>query len=421
MLSTPAPALRRTVMAGGVALAFALGAVAPATAADIVEGDTPVVLSSDQSTFGAIPEVFPADGDEGPPPEIELQLFGGPTSPEITPWTTTALSFDSEDRVYVALLSAGQIFGESVQYLCAIRVYDEDGVPLGSPLPVANPDDGETGLWPVACTGLALLDVLSAYGLDLDFESGVSQEAAPSTAAFVYFSDGTAVRIDARTGTVTEVFTGSSGSFGDFESLAISAGPAELLDPERSGIAVIVAGFTDEALIVSVLWEGGETESRLAFFPVTVNGAEFDSELNLWIVSPDIEQGQMAVFSFSYADLSEFGMQPTSASEPGVDLLAPLDAAGDLSAVTQDSPQGGFDAAAISGGYLVSGLETFTAGGIAIERAAVELAGDAEEQLAATGADDQLVLAIGVIAGALLLGGVVITAVGASRRRVRRD
>ncbi|MER3394636.1 MAG: hypothetical protein RIA38_06705, partial [Microcella pacifica] len=126
-------------------------------------------------------------------------------------------------------------------------------------------------------------------------------------------------------------------------------------------------------------------------------------------------------FSFSYADLSEFGMQPTSASEPGVDLLAPLDAAGDLSAVTQDSPQGGFDAAAISGGYLVSGLETFTAGGIAIERAAVELAGDAEEQLAATGADAQLVLAIGVIAGALLLGGVVITAVGASRRRVRRD
>ncbi|MFL0712395.1 MAG: hypothetical protein ACJLS2_06910 [Microcella pacifica] len=72
MSSTPAPARRRTVMAGGVALAFALGAVAPATAADIVEGDTPVVLSSDQSTFGAIPEVFPADGDEGPPPEIEL-------------------------------------------------------------------------------------------------------------------------------------------------------------------------------------------------------------------------------------------------------------------------------------------------------------------------------------------------------------
>jgi hypothetical protein len=421
MSSTPAPALRRAVVTGGVAVAFALGAVSPATAVDIVEGDTPVVLSSDQSAFGAIPEVFPVDGDEGPPPEIDLLLFGGPSEPEITPWTTTALSFDSENRVYVALLSAGQIFGESVQYLCAIRVYDDNGVPLGSPVPVANPDGGETGLWPVACTGLALLDVLSAYGLDLDFGGGVSQEAAPSTAAFVYFSDGTAVRIDARTGTVTEVLSGSSGSLGDFEALAISAGPAGLLDPERSGLAVIVAGFTDEALIVSVLWEGGETESRLAYFPVTVDGAEFDSELNLWLVSSSIGEGQSAVFSFSYADLSGFGFEPTSTTESGADLLAPLEAAGDLSAAAQDSPQGGFQAAAISGGYLVSDLGAFPAGGIAIERDAVELAADAEEQLAATGADDQLVLTVGIIAGALLIGGVVISAIGASRRRTRGE
>lgn len=418
MTSAPSVSLRRTLSVGGMAAVLAVGAVAPATAADIVEGDTPVVLSSDQSTFGAIPEVFATGGDEGLPPEIDLQLFGGPSAPEITPWTTTALSFDSEDRVYVALLTAGQVFGETVQYQCAIRLYDDDGVPLGSPLPVANPDGGEFGLWPVSCTGLALFDVLSAYGLDLDFEGGVSQEAAPSTAALVYFSDGGSARIEARTGAVTEYFPGSTESFGAFESVAISAGPAELLDPERSGIAVILAGFTDEALIMSVLWEGGETESLLAFFPVTVNGAEFDSELNLWIVSPDIGEGQTTVLSFGYADLSGFGVDPTSTTEPGADLLAPLDAAGDLSTEAPEASPGGFQAAAISGGVLVNDLGAFPAGGIAIEPDAAELA-DAE--LADTGANDELLLTIGIIAGALLIGGIVITAVGASRRRAHRE
>ncbi|MER3389590.1 MAG: hypothetical protein RJQ01_06110 [Microcella sp.] len=41
--------------------------------------------------------------------------------------------------------------------------------------------------------------------------------------------------------------------------------------------------------------------------------------------------------------------------------------------------------------------------------------------LAATGADEQLVLVIGIIAGALLIGGIVVTAVGASRRRAKRE
>lgn len=421
MTFTSAAAFRRITVAGGISVVVALGAVVPAAAVDIVEGDSPVVLSGDQSTFGAIPEVFDADFEEGPPPEIDLLLFGGPDLPEITPWSTTAVSFDSEDRVFVALLTAGELIGEGEQYLCAIRVYDEEGVPLGGAMPVANPDDETFGAWPSPCTSLALLDVLSAYGLDFAYEGGIVEEAGVRTDALVYFANGDFARIDGRTGAVLDEVSGEGTPYGDFESLAISAGPAELLDPARSGIAVVIVGFLEDALIASVQYENGDVETELMFFPAAVKGAEFDSELNLWIVSTDIVEEEDFALSLTFEDVLSLGFGVTSNSDPIVGEIASAETLESVAAAREDSLQGGFESAAVSGGLLVSDLGSFEAGGIAIVRDAVELAGAAEEELVATGADDQLVLTIGVIAGALLIGGIVITAVGASRRRARRE
>ena len=96
----------RTTLVVASAAALALAGIVPASAVDIVEGDRPIVLMEDQSQFAAIPFVGAADGETETPPEVEVLLFGGPEAPEITTWTATALSFDSEDRVFVALLTA---------------------------------------------------------------------------------------------------------------------------------------------------------------------------------------------------------------------------------------------------------------------------------------------------------------------------
>jgi hypothetical protein len=64
------PALARTVVVGGVAVAVVLAGVAPATAVDIVEGDRPVVVVEDQSEFAATAEL----ADTGPNDEFLLTM-----------------------------------------------------------------------------------------------------------------------------------------------------------------------------------------------------------------------------------------------------------------------------------------------------------------------------------------------------------
>jgi len=411
-------------LAGGVALALAVGGALPASAEDIVEGDTPVVLSADQSTFGEIPQVVAVDVEGGLPEEIDLQLFGGPENPEITMWTTTALSFNSEDRVFVALLTAEQPSqDEGLEHLCAIRLYDEDGMPLGSPLPVLNPDGGEPGAWPSECTGLELLDVLASYGIDLEIGVGFVERATNPTHAIVYFNNGDQMRMDARTGDVLDVFDRPDGGFSGIESFAISAGPAELIDPEQSGVAAIIALFSDGQFIVQIEYEDGEIDGTFGRFPYTVDGAEFDSELNLWTVSSDPQSGDSFVLSFDYGDLVELdgGGQEPVASTLGDGAAAGQQGEGFAAAQDGDGPTS-FVPAAISGGVLVSGADSFDAGGITIVRGSDDPASDdADPELANTGPNDELLLTLGIIAGAIVIAGIVFTAVGASRRRAGRD
>jgi hypothetical protein len=411
------PALARTVVVGGVAVAVVLAGVAPATAVDIVEGDRPVVVVEDQSEFAAIPAIVEADPDFPILAEIEVLPFGGPTSPEITPWTATAVSFDSEDRLYVVLLNG--VAGE--QFECAIRLYDEAGLPLGAALPVVNPGD-DTGLWPSSCTGLALLDILSAYGVDVDLSAGIVDEPAARTDAYVYFANGDLVTVDARSGGVREVVIDEGGApFGALQAFALSAGPAELLDPTRSGTAVVLVGVFDDVLLVTALFEDGVIESSTLFFPLEVVGAEFDSELNVWIVTREGDPAGSVLLSVSYADLRELdiGPGPTSQGFPGSFGLT--DVPQSLSSLEFDGAEATFQPAAISAGLLVTDLGAVLAGGVAIERDAVVIEPAEQAELADTGPNNELLLTLGIIAGALLVGGIVVSALGASRRRSRRD
>jgi len=410
---------RRALTGLAVAGVLTLGSVTPAIAADIVDGDAPVVVNADQSTFGEILEVFEWDDEGELPGDVELRLFGGPVVPEQSPWATTALSFDSFDRVYVALLNQIELGeGDIEWHRCAIRLYAEDGVPLGDAVPVANPDDADEGLWESACTGLALFDVVSAYGLGLDPDEGFVDHAAVRTQAFVYFADAALARVDARTGAVLDHVTGGgAGPFGDVQSLAISAGPAALIDPGRSGVAAMFAMAVGSALFVSVEFDNGDVDVQFLNFPVFVAGAEFDSELNLWIVTYDAFDDSSFVLSLSYADIVALsnGTNPTSSS--GVAGLGPsaiLERAGE----STGSPMT-FESTAISGGVLVSDLGPFAAAGIAIVRDAVVPASDEDTELADTGSREEPVTMGALVAGALLLGGAFVMVVGALGRRSR--
>ena len=424
MTPRSAPAVRRMTLAAGVALALALGGALPASAEDIPEGDTPVVLSIDQSSFGMIPEVFEAGGSSSDLPDIELELFGGPEIPEITMWTTTALSFDAEARVYVALLSAAQLSQESEEFLCALRVYDEGGAPLGPPQSIVNPDDDGPGVWPSACTGLALLDILGGYGLDFDLATGFveTETETVSTDALVFFADGSSARVDGRSGEVLDTLSGSTGGFGDLGSVAITAGPAELLDPDRTGVAVLLVAFYENAYIVGVQYEGDALQSELRASGATVLGAEFDSELNLWILTFGETGDDVIALSIGYAELTEPAVGPTSTQLLPGDLGA-ASLLENLGPVDEGPSALSFAPAAISGGVLVGDSGTFTPSGIAIARGPVELASDDDGagELAATGPDDQLILTLGIVAGAILVAGIVVTAVAAARRRSQRE
>ena len=290
-------------------------------------------------------------------------------------------------------------------------------------MPITNPGDGTAGLWPSPCEALALYDILAAYDVDIDpFFGG---EANNRTHALVYFANGDYAEIDARSGAVLNVAYGSeegSGSFGPIEALAISAGPASLLAPEEDGIVIVYALAVEDGMLLAIQRESGEPEGAILFFPLDVVGAEFDSELNLWIVARDGEGPGTLVLSLTLEDLVELGegFGPTSATEGAGGFAGLVDraAAGEIESIAA-AAESAFESTAVSGGYLVTGEGDLAAGGIAIERGAVELAGESEAELADTGADDQLVLTVGIIAGALLIGGVVITAIGASRRRTR--
>jgi len=402
--------------------ALALVAVAPAAAAELPEGDRAVIILEDQSQFASIPAIpeLPFESEE-PPSEVEVDLFGGPEPLEITPWTATALSFDSIDRLYVALLTASS----DETFACAIRLYDEEGVPLGAALPVLNPEDEIAGLWASPCTGLVLFDILSAYGADLDI--GFGEEVTARTGALVYFANGDFAEIDGRSGDVVDSETdgGGVGSFGAIDSVAISAGPASLLDPELSGDVILYAVFVEDGLLLGFQFDDGTSSGFPVFFPLDVMGAEFDSELNMWMVVLDPEGPGTFVLSLTFEDLVEIGLEPGPTSSPievGPSLLELIDEAAALNfGAASSESEVRFDAAVASGGVLVTPSGDLAAGGIAIERDAVDLAGESEAELADTGADDQLLILLGVVAGALLIGGVVVTAVGASRRRASRE
>jgi len=395
---------RASAARGGLAVTVAIGMLIgggmSATAVDIAEGDRPVVISVDQSTFAVVPDLPPLD-DATLFAEVSVDLFGGPDPAEITPWAATALSFDSVDRLYVVLLSAAAGGGE---FACAIRLYDEAGLPVGSALPVNNPDDADFGFWSSSCEALALLDIVTAFGFDVDTGSWDVPDPRPTrTDAVVYFSDSSSTVINARTGIVNSDSTlASGGGFADgVSAVAFSAGPASLVEPGRTGRAFAVVLFTVDGFFVNVLFENyddlaiispGAESQALA--------AEFDSEMNLWFTFPtnDSEPPATAALSLTLSDLIASVSEDPSASDRII-------SAGTLIAVIGDS------------------RTELSAGGIAIERDAVQPesdeAGEAPAaELADTGARADIVLLLFAIAIAIALGGAGALAVARRRSTV---
>lgn len=210
-----------------------------------------------------------------------------------------------------------------------------------------------------------------------------------------------------------------------FQAIAVG-----ILDDE----AVLFLGYEGGLVAVRSVPQGDTLVSADFALEGAVTGLDMDASGNLWVLAvPDGEGGSPSAVAFDAEDLLDLSFSgPTPSPTPTLTLQP--------NASQNDGGTDGDSGAVEWGDFVLSETDVIQPAAVADPVYSSQLTLDgssaalrsitavpsgsvftAEAELADTGADDQLVLAIGVIAGALLIGGVVMTAVGASRRRVRRE
>ena len=250
-------------------------------------------------------------------------------------------------------------------------------------------------------------------------------EASESGAYLVLLPTATVALVDPATLTVeSEVDI-----FGELGEIPVSfqAVAFDIIDDD----AVLFLGFEEGVIAVRLVGLDETLVSDEFALDAAVTGLDIDSSGNLWVLAvPDGEGEAPRMVAFDAEDLLDLAfIGPSPIPSPTLTLQPNSTESGDDSGAEEFlsdfalSPTDAIQPAAVADPVFSSQLTLDGSSATLRSITAVPTGSvfSAEAELSATGADDRTVLSIGIIAGALLIGGIVVTAVGASRRRASRE